>query len=207
MEIPLEVLIDKYVEAGLVPDNFTHTWKIYADWQFNSLASLGLKPSHSILDIGCGPLRLGLRAIEYLDDGNYCGMDAFERYIKLGNALVEYMALHKKYQILHSSNFEFYKFNKKFDFAIAQSVLTHLSLSGVENCINEMKKVMNKGSLFLFTYNIHEYSRGFLYYDQPMIAGCNCNETFFQNLATKYDLEFSIPSISHPSQKVGILKF
>ena len=35
----------------------------------------GLKPEHKLLDVGCGPLRGGIKFINYLEPGNYYGVD------------------------------------------------------------------------------------------------------------------------------------
>jgi len=41
--------------------------------QFDLLLSLGLRPNHYLLDIGCGCLRGGRFYIPYLDPGHYFG--------------------------------------------------------------------------------------------------------------------------------------
>tara|TARA_B110000046_G_C13017391_1_gene409482 strand:+ start:3284 stop:3910 length:627 start_codon:yes stop_codon:yes gene_type:complete len=208
MKLSEKILNDKYVEAGLVPDNFTSFWHDSADWQFNALTNYGLKSHHKLLDVGCGPLRLGLKAIEFLEDGNYCGVDAYKKYIDLGDNLTAYLEIKNKYQTIHTTLFEFDKFNLKFDYAFAQSVVTHLSPEQIKLCLSNMKKVMNKGGQFLFTYNTHPYSRGILYYDLPMVAPVGCDEEFLESVAVENGIEFIPLDYSHASkQKVAIFKF
>ena len=50
-------------------------WKELQAYQFNVLKTQGLKPEHRLLDVGCGPLQGGLAFIEYLNPGNYAGID------------------------------------------------------------------------------------------------------------------------------------
>src|ERR1700690_1184571 len=52
-----------------------NVWDQLVQYQFNILTGLGLKPEHSFLDIGCGPLTVGIRLIPYLNRGNYFGGD------------------------------------------------------------------------------------------------------------------------------------
>ena len=50
-------------------------WIMKRRWQIEFLLSQGLKESDTLLDLGCGPLRGGIPIIEYLDVGNYHGLD------------------------------------------------------------------------------------------------------------------------------------
>ena len=43
--------------------------------QFRLLCSLGLRAHHQVLDLGCGSLRAGRFLINYLEPGNYCGIE------------------------------------------------------------------------------------------------------------------------------------
>jgi SAM-dependent methyltransferase len=51
-------------------------WPQLQQYQFEALKNLGLQPHHSIIDIGCGPITVGLKLISYLNAGNYVGLDA-----------------------------------------------------------------------------------------------------------------------------------
>ncbi len=50
-------------------------WLALGEMQFAYLKEHGLRPEMRMLDIGCGNLRAGWRFIEYLDSGNYYGID------------------------------------------------------------------------------------------------------------------------------------
>lgn len=51
---------------------------------FEALLNLGLARTHRIVDFGCGSLRLGRHLIEYLDGGQYWGLDVTQRFIRIG---------------------------------------------------------------------------------------------------------------------------
>jgi cyclopropane fatty-acyl-phospholipid synthase-like methyltransferase len=211
MKLAVEQLVDAFVERGLVPDaKFHYKWKEYADWQMEALKQIGMKPEHYLLDVGCGPLRLGLEAIEYLDDGRYHGVDTFDMYIDLGHQLAEKSGITKKYFTHLSSNFEFDQFGQPFDFGIAQSVFTHLSHAQISACMDALKKVMKPGGKFIFTYIVEQAARGFFYFgvdEQPMMTGVVPGEKFFEDLAVEKGVKLVNPSITHPTQRVRIYEF
>ena len=49
-------------------------WDEIGNLQFNFLKSKGLKPESYLLDIACGSLRLGVKAIPYLNPDHYLGI-------------------------------------------------------------------------------------------------------------------------------------
>lgn len=51
-------------------------WEETGRLQMVLLQAEGMEPKHRLLDIGCGALRLGCKAVPYLDPGNYWGTDA-----------------------------------------------------------------------------------------------------------------------------------
>jgi SAM-dependent methyltransferase len=60
------------LESLVGPEN---CWEELIQYQFNLLTGIGVKPEHSLLDIGCGALTTGLKLIPFLDRGNYVGVD------------------------------------------------------------------------------------------------------------------------------------
>ena len=207
--IPIERLIDLSVKENIVPDKeFHYLWDIYGQWQFDSLKQIGLKPQHHLLDVGCGPMRLGALAIPYLEAGHYYGIDAFAPYLSLGKKVLSELGIQKRYQLLHSSSFEFDSFGVLFDYAIAQSVLTHLSPHQIEACLVQLKKVMKPGSRLLFTYVFDRRQRGFFYFGvQPMQGPRIWSSQVFEQAAFRHGIRFSISGIKHPTQHVGIFEF
>ena len=206
-------LIDLHLEerAG-VPSNRELMWEELGEWQINSLKKLGLSPSNKLLDVGCGPLRFGTYAISYLENGNYHGVEVWEPYIKLGKRVLEEFEITKDYTMKIDRDFDYEIFGEKFDFAIAQSVVTHLSVHQIDKLLSTLKKVMVPGGSFLFSYinNKFPYS---VYYEmeEPMITPSNLNDSFFRSFEKKYGLRFEKQPAgldSHPTgQTVAVYQF
>ena len=162
-------------------------WEYLGQLQFDYLVARGLQPHHDFLDVGCGPLRAGVLFIKYLDAGKYAGIDKRDdvlevsRLVELRRAGVE----DKAPALLASETFEFGKFGRTFDYAIAQSVFTHLSLNSITRCLVEMGKVLNPGGRFYATIHLNPHGRHFVEdITQPTGLISHYDRDFFH-----YDLE------------------
>jgi SAM-dependent methyltransferase len=119
-------------------------WDEIGKLQFDFMVSQGLKPEHYLLDIGCGSLRGGLHFIRYLEPGRYWGIDNNQALLGVGKRLVFDNGLaHKRPFLTYLQNFEFGLDCIKVDFAIAQSLFTHLPLKKIWQCIENVKPVLN----------------------------------------------------------------
>jgi cyclopropane fatty-acyl-phospholipid synthase-like methyltransferase len=208
--VDLQARIDAAVEQNVVPDEYFSVWEELGAWQLESLKSIGLAPHHRLLDFGCGALRFGLSGIEYLDNGNYYGIDAFAPYIAAGRRLAEIAGIAKHFTLLVSRDFELERFGVKFDFGNAQSVFTHLSDEECDRCMQALRKVMKPGGVFFFTYIIGApATQGMLYVGaQPMRRAAMTDPDFFAKLAERYAVRFEELPISHPTgQQVAVFRF
>ena len=129
-------------------------WDEIANLQFNFLRSEGLKPKHILLDIACGCLRAGRLFIEYLNAGNYLGIEKEVNLIIYGVSEEVGMPIFvEKYPFfVVSSNFEFEKFPIQPDYAIAQSILTHLSSEDVYRCLKSLRNFVNSRVILYATF-------------------------------------------------------
>lgn len=59
-------------------------WDQLGNLQLDFLVQRGLQPHHALLDVGCGPLRAGVKLVPYLDPGNYYGIDLSDILIEAG---------------------------------------------------------------------------------------------------------------------------
>src|SRR4051795_9208503 len=70
-------------------------YDLIAAMTFNLLTTLGLRQDHSLLDIGCGSLRIGRLLIPYLNRGKYFAVEPNEWLVEeginreIGKSLVE----------------------------------------------------------------------------------------------------------------------
>jgi len=129
-------------------------WDEIGKLQFEFLKSKGLAPHHVLLDVACGSLRAGAHFIRYLNRGNYIGLDKERRLIEwgleseVGHPLIE----EKAPEFVVSDSFEFSKFGRKPDFALAQSLFTHLNADDIRRCLLNLRACMDPGSRFYATY-------------------------------------------------------
>lgn len=206
----LKTIIDAAVELNLPPSEYFALWDDLAQWQLNALRTVGLRPQHRLLDIGCGAMRLGLSAVDFLDDGYYYGVDTFPPYLELARKLAEKAEITRNFSLLLEDNFAFERFGTKFDFANAQSVFTHLSAAQCEQCMAALSNVMQPGGVFLFTYLIGApQTQGFLYGGRhPMQRLAVTDPAFFAHLGPRHGARFEALSINHPTgQQVGLYRY
>jgi len=124
-------------------------------YQFELLKACGLRPNHSLLDIGCGSLRAGKFFVRYLDTGNYAGIEPNRQILEEGirHNLDRRTAEEKKPSFSNDDEFTLSVFNRRFDFLLAHSILTHAPQQQIERCFVEARQVMTATSLFLANYN------------------------------------------------------
>jgi cyclopropane fatty-acyl-phospholipid synthase-like methyltransferase len=103
-------------------------WELKRRFQFDFLTSHGLRPEHRLLDIGCGVLRGGIPLIEYLDTGNYAGIEARAHVLDEGRKELAAAALeHKRPLLINESDPAKIQLQTHFDFVWAHSVLYHMT--------------------------------------------------------------------------------
>jgi SAM-dependent methyltransferase len=129
-------------------------WDEIGSLQFQYLVSKGLMPQHTLLDVGCGSLRGGVHFIRYLHPGNYFGMDKDQWLLDAGmeHELVKEEIDTRKPNLLCRDDFKFSSFETTFDYAIAQSVFTHLPWNSIHRCLHNMKLVLKPGGQFFATF-------------------------------------------------------
>lgn len=130
-------------------------WDEMGAHQLDFLISRGMTPEHRLLDIGCGSLRLGVRAIPWLQPARYFGTDLSEALIDAGYAAElddDMRARAPRSHFSVNDDFDFGFLPAPVDFAIAQSVFTHLPLNHLRRCLAKLKGAMTPGGQALFTY-------------------------------------------------------
>src|SRR5579864_173888 len=117
-------------------------WDTVGPLQFQFLVDQGLKPHNVLLDIACGSLRGGVHFIPYLDDGNYLGLEKERQLIRLGlkKELPSELRRSKRPEFVVSDSFEFKRFSKRPDYAIAHSLFTHLPSSMILDCLTKLRQ-------------------------------------------------------------------
>jgi SAM-dependent methyltransferase len=150
--LPREVY--KYIDPGWHRRGIGGMWEELGTLQFQYLVDHGLQPHHYLLDVGCGPLRGGWRFIEYLETGHYYGIDRRFDLIEAGRDFdLRPRGLLSKQPVLRElHHFEFDTLHRKFDFALAQSVFTHLSINEIIRCLVQMDRTLAPDGKFFATF-------------------------------------------------------
>lgn len=130
-------------------------WEELGSLQLEHLRSLGMQPEHRLLDIGCGALRLGVKAVGFLNAGNYVGTDLNQSFLDVGyQREILPAGLGGKLprsNLVADAEFTFAGVPKDIDFAIAQSVFTHLPLNHLRLCLVRLADHVTGPCTFLFT--------------------------------------------------------
>lgn len=132
----------------------TPRWSRIGETQFRFLIQHGLRPEHTLLDIGCWTLRGGIRFIRYLHPGNYTGIDISPEAIKVARRLVVEEGLNDlRPRLLLTSDSRFKEFSgETFDFLFAYSVFCHLPPEEIEEIFRNIGEIMGESSVFFFTF-------------------------------------------------------
>lgn len=96
--------------------------------QLDILIKLGCKPHHRVLEIGCGALVAGFQIMQYLDPGNYTGIEPNTWLVMSSLKIVDVadVIAVKKPSFCDRSDFRACA-DVKFDFIISHSILSHTS--------------------------------------------------------------------------------
>lgn len=129
-------------------------WEQLGQLQLDFLKSQGMQPEHHLLDIGCGALRLGVRAVDYLDSGHYFGLDLSRELINAGYTKEFTQTQRERLpqsNLTANDQFDFSFLPQPVDFAIAQSVFTHLPLNHIRRCLSRLAPHLAPGGAFFAT--------------------------------------------------------
>jgi Methyltransferase domain len=147
-------------------------WDVIGAVQFRFMVDRGLEPHQVLLDIGCGSLRGGARFIPYLDRANYLGLDPKRELIDAGikHELGEKLCDLKQPEFVTSEAFEFWRFSKQPDFALAQAVFSHLAEGQIVLCLKNLRAQSKLSTKFYATYIEAAQSRKIIFDYHPYIA-------------------------------------
>lgn len=129
-------------------------WDTHGQHQREYLKSRGLEPHHRLLDIGCGCFRAGRFFVDYLEPGHYYGVDANLSLMQAGYdfELTDEQRAKLPLTNLRANDRFDGDFGVKVDFALAQSVFTHVSLNHVRLCLHRTAKVVKPGGSLYATF-------------------------------------------------------
>lgn len=152
MALDLTNFAERAEKAGMGIPTF---WKepVVGQIQFDFLLSKGLKPHHKLVDIGSGTFRAGVHFIDYLEDDCYFAIEKIGGFVNGGMKVVRFFGLdRRKFSYQKRGDFKFSVFNTEFDYALANSVFTHLELFEIFDCLRKLKEVLKPDGVFYTTF-------------------------------------------------------
>ena len=139
---------------GAVGSHTHESWLALGQLQFDYATSHGLKPDMRMLEIGCGNLRAGL-FIDYLDPGNYYGVDISPDILIAALDTVAEQGLATKLPhltVVKNLRLHFLP-DASFDFVHAHSVFSHSPIEVIDECLASVGRVLAPGGFFDFTFD------------------------------------------------------
>ena len=207
MEVPLDN--QESLGVGLKPGDAHYRayvgppedYDLIAAMTFNLLTTLGLRQHHSLLDVGCGSLRIGRLLIAYLNRGKYFGVEPNEWLVEegikreLGEGLLEI----KRPTFFFSDSPETIAHTKvSFDFAIAQSIFSHCGLDLIKNWLSAISNSLAGDGALVATFLPGEEdapTKGWVY---PECV--NYRPATMRQAAAEAGLRFELLDWKHPRQ-------
>jgi cyclopropane fatty-acyl-phospholipid synthase-like methyltransferase len=139
-------------------DRYVRTDEVSGQLQFELLEREGCGPSSKVLEIGCGNLHAGILLIQYLEKGNYVGIDPnrWLRQSAMKNRHVRQRVKEKQARFLSVDNFDASEFSMTFDFVLAHSVLSHCAHWQLEIFLRNVAKVLAPAGRILASVRLAE---------------------------------------------------
>jgi hypothetical protein len=176
-------------------------YDLIAAMSFNLLTTLGLRQNQSLLDIGCGSLRIGRLLIPYLNRGKYFAVEPNEWLVEegvnreLGKSLVE---IKRPTFFFTDSPETIAEAKLKFDFALAQSIFSHCGLDLINGWLSAISCSLADNGALVATFLIGEQDAaqtGWIYPDCVSYRPAT-----LERAAANVNLRFEILDWKHPRQ-------
>ncbi len=115
-------------------------WDETGKIQMEILRGAGLNPDHHLLDIGAGSLRLGCKAVQYLNPGHYWATDLSGALLQRGyeTEIADKSRLNPSH-LIEDANFNFPGVPDTITHAIAFAVFTHLPANHLRRALIQIQ--------------------------------------------------------------------
>jgi len=129
-------------------------WREHQTMQLAFLQRHGLGPSSTVLDLGCGPMRLGSALIPLLRDGWYYGQDLNAETLAYGEEVLRQagIATDAPYTLFASEQFNLQAVDRPIRLAFSNSLFSHLSLNSIVTCLMRVKQVLEPNGAYYSTF-------------------------------------------------------
>ena len=176
-------------------------YDLIAAMAFNLLTTLGLRQHHSLLDLGCGSLRIGRLLIPYLNREKYFGVEPNKWLVdegikrELGETLVQ---IKRPTFFFSDSPDTIAQAKTAFDFALAQSIFSHCGLDLIKGWLSAISHSLAPGGALVATFLIGEEDSSRTGWIYPECV--NYRPATLERAAEEMNLRFEILDWKHPRQ-------
>ena len=177
-------------------------YDLIAAMAFNLLTTVGLRQHHSLLDIGCGSLRIGRLLIPYLNRGKYFGVEPNKWLVEegimreLGDTLVQ---IKQPTFFFSDSPDTILQPKVAFDFALAQSIFSHCGLDLIMRWLSAISRTLAPNGALVATFLIGDEDSAQTGWIYPECV--NYRPETLERAAKDVNLRFEILDWKHPRQK------
>lgn len=137
---------------------FQSEYDLMGGRQFTLLFNLGLRETDTVLDFGCGSLRLGKMLMSYLNKSNYYGIDPNKWLVEaaIKEELGEEFIQLKKPFFSYNDDFDVSVFDTKYNYIIAQSIFSHCTFALIKKALFSFIENIKDDGLICFTIIFRE---------------------------------------------------
>tara|TARA_B100000674_G_scaffold476531_2_gene470774 strand:+ start:4776 stop:5474 length:699 start_codon:yes stop_codon:yes gene_type:complete len=129
-------------------------WAEHQQMQLSFLQRRGLKSSSTVLDLGCGPMRLGSVLIPQLKDGWYYGQDINPSTIAFGEEVLREAGIPEQapYSLFASDQFDLSLVDLPVQIAFSNSLFSHLTLNSILTALLQLQTVLAPSGVLYATF-------------------------------------------------------
>jgi SAM-dependent methyltransferase len=151
-----EAEVARRVGEGSHRDVIGGLWEELGALQLEFLKTQGMSPANTLLDLGCGSGRLAVKAVPFLDAGKYYGIDVSPALLGAARRELEQAGAGAKCSADTFHATADFKpsplMPPGFDFAIAQSLFTHLPLHRFAQALYALRPHFEDGGRLFATF-------------------------------------------------------
>jgi SAM-dependent methyltransferase len=176
-------------------------YDLIAAMTFNLLTTLGLRQHHSLLDVGCGSLRIGRLLIPYLNRGKYFGLEPHQWLVEAGikHELGEEVVQIKRPTFFFTDSPDALTQKRmSFDFALAQSIFSHCGLDLIRGWLSAISRSLARDGALVATFLPDEKDSAKTGWVYPECV--NYRSATLERTAAEANLRFKILDWKHPRQ-------
>lgn len=120
---------------------------------FNLLIDEGLQQDHTLLDIGCGSLRVGRFILMYLNKGGYYGIEPNDQLLADGIVaeVTNELCVLKDASFYNTSDYQ-WPTDFKFDWVLISGVLVHKCHSEIDKAMSAAYDMLKPGGSLIVDY-------------------------------------------------------